>query len=202
MVRALKPLRFIKIIRIMKVGKAGPLIAHLMDYWNISPKQGKTWRLMVVLVMSIHMVACAWWLWKVMGMKLDEVNDFLDAQSWGQYERSDLMTDEGKIEAYIIAVYVTTMTLTTVGYGDISADNTSERVGYIVLFIAGAFIWGAVVTTKRRMSGCLCKRSGADGKGATSGGLPHRQRVPEKFAHANRELVSRTLAHPTYILRH
>ena len=57
MVRALKPLRFIKIIRIMKVGKAGPLIAHLMDYWNISPKQGKTWRLMVVLVMSIHMVA-------------------------------------------------------------------------------------------------------------------------------------------------
>ena len=144
-VRALKPLRFIKIIRIMKVGKAGPLIAHLMDYWNISPKQGKTWRLMVVLVMSIHMVACAWWLWKVMGMKLDEVNDFLDAQSWGQYERSNLMTDEGKIEAYIIAVYVTTMTLTTVGYGDISADNTSERVGYIVLFIAGAFIWGELM---------------------------------------------------------
>ena len=82
---------------------------------------------------------------KVMGMKIDEVNDFLDAQSWGQHERSDLMTDEGKIEAYIIAVYVTTMTLTTVGYGDISADNTSERVGYIVLFIAGAFIWGELM---------------------------------------------------------
>ena len=42
----------------------------------------------------------------------------------------------------MVAVYVTTMTLTTVGYGDVTADNTSERVGFTVLFIAGAFVWG------------------------------------------------------------
>ena len=34
------------------------------------------------------------------------------------------------------------MTLTTVGYGDISADNTGERAGYVLFFIVGAFIWG------------------------------------------------------------
>ena len=38
----------------------------------------------------------------------------------------------GKLEAYSIAVYVVTQTLTTVGYGDTSADNTAERVGYDV----------------------------------------------------------------------
>ena len=43
----------------------------------------------------------------------------------------------GKFEAYIISCYLITMTLTTVGYGDIGADNTSERVGYIILFIVG-----------------------------------------------------------------
>jgi hypothetical protein len=29
-----------------------------------------------------------------------------------------------------------------VGYGDINASNTSERVGYVILFIMGGFIWG------------------------------------------------------------
>ena len=40
----------------------------------------------------------------------------------------------GKLEAYSIAVYVVTQTLTTVGYGDTSADNTAERVGYVLMY--------------------------------------------------------------------
>jgi len=31
---------------------------------------------------------------------------------------------------------------TTVGYGDISAENTAERIVYVVMFIAGAVLWG------------------------------------------------------------
>ena len=119
----------------MKIGKVGPLLAYFMDYWNISPMQGKYFKLMVMLLLSIHVVACVWWLWKVLGMTTGEIEDFLDGQAWGQYSRNDMSTDQGKIEAYIISVYLTTMTLTTVGYGDIGADNTSERVGYITLFI-------------------------------------------------------------------
>ena len=139
-IRAIKPLRWFKIARIMKLGKAGPIINLLMDYWNISPKQGKTFKVMVMLVMTIHILGCMWWLWKVLGMTLDEVNDFLDAQAWGKYTRHHIDTATGKLEAYAICIYVVTMTLTTVGYGDISADNTAERVGYVILFIVGAFI--------------------------------------------------------------
>lgn len=29
--------------------------------------------------------------------------------------------------------------------GDISANNTSERIGYVVLFIFGAFVWGTLL---------------------------------------------------------
>jgi hypothetical protein len=35
------------------------------------------------------------------------------------------------MEAYAIACYLITMTLTTVGYGDINAENTAERIGYV-----------------------------------------------------------------------
>ena len=65
---------------------------------------------------------------KVMSLDKEEVYDFLDSIPWGKNQQShDLATHRGKIEAYIISLYVTTMTLTTVGYGDISALNSNER---------------------------------------------------------------------------
>jgi voltage-gated potassium channel Kch len=53
------------------------------------------------------------------------------------------------MEAYVISIYVTTMTLTTVGYGDIAASNTPERVGYVLFFIIGAFYWGNLLAEVR-----------------------------------------------------
>jgi hypothetical protein len=44
------------------------------------------------------------------------------------------------MEAYVIGCYLITMTLTTVGYGDINAENTAERIGYVFMFILGADI--------------------------------------------------------------
>ena len=72
----------------------------------------------------------------------EHVEAFLDAQPFGHLQRSDFDTVRGKVEAYVISVYVITMTLTTVGYGDITAENSSERVGYVFFFIVGAFVWG------------------------------------------------------------
>jgi hypothetical protein len=42
-------------------------------------------------------------------------------------------------------MYIVAMTITTVGYGDITADNTSERVGYTVFFIVCAFFWAELL---------------------------------------------------------
>ena len=51
------------------------------------------------------------------------------------------------MEAYVVSMYLVTMTLTTVGYGDISAESTPERIGYILLFIGGAFVWGNLLVS-------------------------------------------------------
>lgn len=77
-------------------------------------------------MMAIHLLACIWWLYKVQWMSVEDVNQFLDDVTWGSYVRSELGSPNGKLEAYVISIYVTTMTLTTVGYGDIAAANTPE----------------------------------------------------------------------------
>ena len=108
-----------------------------------------------MLILWIHVCSCLWWLWKVISYGDDPAltEEFLAAQPWkGEYP--GLNTGAGKVEAYIISLYVTTMTITTVGYGDISAENNYERVGYIVMFIAGAFVWGNLLAGEKLV--CMC----------------------------------------------
>jgi hypothetical protein len=154
LIRAIKPLRWFKIIRVMKLSKVAPLLTMLMDHWGISPKSIGTIAVMAKLTMIIHLVSCMWWLWKVLGMcPLSDIDtavggcaaieDWLDDRPWGGVDQhTPLDSVEGKVEAYFISVYLVSMTLTTVGFGDITASNTAERVGYALLFVVGAFIWG------------------------------------------------------------
>ena len=155
LIRAIKPLRWFKIARIMKLGKAQGIVHLLLDHWNISPKNGKEFMVMLKLTMIIHIISCMWWLWKVLGMcdfsqidakegGCDSIENWLDnVIPWGDmHQRKPLDSVEGKVEAYFVSVYLVAMTLTTVGFGDITACNTSERVGYALLFVVGAFIWG------------------------------------------------------------
>ncbi len=153
LIRAIKPLRWFKIARIMKMGKITRIVTLLFDHWNISPKNGKEFLVMLKLTLIIHIISCIWWLWKVLGMcdysqegRCDSIENWLDGViPWGEYERKPLDSVEGKVEAYFVSVYLVAMTLTTVGFGDITACNTAERVGYALLFVAGAFIWGNVL---------------------------------------------------------
>lgn len=75
----------------------------------------------------------------------ESIDDFLDSLTWGHLVRHDLAEAQGKMEAYVVSVYTAAMTLTTVGYGDITAENTGERVGFTVLFLGGAFLWGILL---------------------------------------------------------
>ena len=63
LIRAIKPL---KIARLMKLGKSTAVITVLMDYYEISPKQGKTLQVLGSLVGVVHLMGCIFWLWKVL----------------------------------------------------------------------------------------------------------------------------------------
>ena len=135
--------RIMQVLRLMKLGKLGRVVDMLSDFFNISPKAGQTLKVGTVLMSIIHILSCLWWLWKVVAGGEDGAVDFLQRQSWDAGESpAGLGSLPGKIEAYVMGCYLVTMTITTVGYGDISADNTAERVGYVVLFLFGAFVWG------------------------------------------------------------
>lgn len=85
-------------------------------------------RLLIFCIFSIlfvHTISCVW----IYLGKLNEVDE-----SWiKQFD----FTDVGNFKMYTIGLYWTITTITTVGYGDISATNTAERIVACVIMIIG-----------------------------------------------------------------
>ena len=112
----------------MKLGKFGCIIDDINDnlscYEVISPHFGKTLQVMINLTLVIHLLAYFWFLWKDLGMTQEEINTSLDSENRGKYPRHEMCTTLGIVEAYVLSIYLVTMTVTTVGYGDITTEST------------------------------------------------------------------------------
>lgn len=76
--------------------------------------------------MIIHNMACLW----IMAAKMSGEYNWIAA-----YENG--VAIEGYFEEYLIAFYFISTTITTVGYGDISAKNSVERVFSIFMLFVG-----------------------------------------------------------------
>ena len=95
---------------------------------------------LMLLFLMTHFIGCLW-IFIAKSFHEDEVA----GDSWiedGNYEASEIL------ELYILSVYFTMQTLTTVGYGDFSITNTAEKIMTIVLQLFGvisfSFIAGAI----------------------------------------------------------
>lgn len=78
----------------------------------------------IILVIMCHIVSCMWYF----VAKIEE-----NPQSWTNSFPD--VTDDS--EFYFIGVYFTITTITTVGYGDISAHTTGERILCSILMLIG-----------------------------------------------------------------
>jgi len=72
--------------------------------------------------------------------------DILD--TWVEQEEADNDQSFAGFDLYILSLYFTAMTVSTVGYGDVSSNNTWERIYCIILMIIGViaftFVSGAL----------------------------------------------------------
>ena len=61
------------------------------------------------------------------------------------YDPNDRLSCVPGFDKYIAALYWSSMTITTIGYGDIAPKTNEERIFVIVAMLAGAFQYGYVV---------------------------------------------------------
>ena len=118
--------RLIRLVRFIRITK---IIKFLRNY-ELSRSQNAA--LGVVCILGLcHTFGCFWWY-----LGTTNTTPFTDegyAGTWieAAYLADLLPVDAGMLDQYVISVYYATVTLLTIGYGDIHPVNDSERGAHL-----------------------------------------------------------------------
>lgn len=130
-----------KVVRLVRIGKTEALEERLVAHLDLTEKSRHSLRLFKLGFYTIavaHVAACIWYYIA----KTEDVDE-----SWTNQESLgiDPMGDNQQLDRYIAAVYWAAATLTTVGYGDVSAHTSAERLFSLLMIMIGALVFGLIV---------------------------------------------------------
>lgn len=144
--KALRIIRLFRLAKLLRILRAG----RMFDRWEsavaVNYSMLTLGKFVFLTVIVAHWMACAWHMIKI--IEDDTTNNWVIG-----YLGSD--HDLNTFEIYICALYWAVMTMSTIGYGDVVAKTTSERVvATMGMFIGSsifAYIVGAVTGTVATM---------------------------------------------------
>lgn len=131
--RLVKITRLVRIIKIVK--QRGKFTIYLKSLLVASQGVENHVYSLLVFYMLCHVMACIWILTARMAGDEDgegKHENWIYAKEYQDYDQMQL---------YVTAFYFTVATVTTVGYGDISGTNVTERIICIFLMIMGVIIF-------------------------------------------------------------
>ncbi|CDW89496.1 cation channel family protein [Stylonychia lemnae] len=121
--KLVKMARLTRMLKIVKERKK--LVKYLNEVLKIGIGFERLLFLMLIFIVLCHIFAC---LWIFVGLFDDTKNNWIYQKEYQDYKNFQL---------YITSFYFTVTTIVTVGYGDITAQNTGERIICILLMIIG-----------------------------------------------------------------
>ena len=146
--RTLKLIRTVRLVRLLKLARLSKLsrfIRFLEEVVEVPSALLKMIKLFVQVTFIGHLLACMWYFIGTQG----EIS-VRDGSSW--WAGTDLPSPEevsslssAAAEMYVASMYWTLSSMTTVGYGDISATTDGERCWSIVTMLLGATVFGYIV---------------------------------------------------------
>ena len=154
--RVVKMLRLVRLMKLLRLVKVGRLLERYEDalyaYKHIINLLG----LLVVLVFLGHIIACLFYFVSSPDFVSSEEKALAEelglqgaggagALSWMEVEFGESPSAVPLGMRYVGALYWSFTTLTTVGYGDISANTQAERVFAILGMILGGLIFSIII---------------------------------------------------------
>ena len=206
MLRLPKLLRLLRLMKLLKVSKLQRLWRRWEQFVVSRVRYGvlRMVRFAVVILVVVHWGACLWFLLHEIMVGDDGESTTSDGTATWVTTLSDVDSEAPwrLEELYVASVYWCVMTLTTIGYGDISANNTAERAFGVLAMFVGAALFSFALSEMTIVIAALQVRSHealrtrtsraarAPGSAAATSSRasldPHASRPPRRRSHRSR----------------
>jgi len=164
--KLLRTLRLLKLFRMFRVFKMEQLFEKGAEMFNIDGRYITITSLLLGQLFSAHLIACIWYGISAPGDATCTDDITVNCNSASPVERDAMCGDLGpcvlpdreatwvynknidpfsnvsSVDRYTVSLYFAYATMTTVGYGDVSAVNNMERVVSIFLMVLGVTVYG------------------------------------------------------------
>ena len=139
-VRSLKILKLIRIAKVVKILSAlVEVSANVVQRFNVM-------KLILLIIYCSHLIGCAFsGIARVSQLPNNWVEGKVYENTTAVFNSCSSSNPVPPTEEYIAALYWAVMTLTTVGYGDVSAQNKYEMIFSSVVMVAGAIFYALVL---------------------------------------------------------
>lgn len=149
-VRKLKAVRVVRLFRLLKlfrVFRAKRIMARWETLIDFNYKLVSLLKFACIMCAVAHWMSCVWMLAANINSACvnichDQDDDLLPEMTW--VDAVDL-TGKPPLDLYAAALYWSVMTLSTIGYGDITPQNTTETLIGVFCMLCGASLWAYVV---------------------------------------------------------
>lgn len=145
--KSVKMLRLLRLTKMLRLARIKKLLSHYED--NLQPylQIGKLVSIGVVIVYIAHCLSCVWYAVGCSSTPEDVISSNGTLTEGWVYRVLGGPKTRDTWSEYLSAFYWATTTLTTVGYGDINAQNNEEMLVACAAELVGGILFGILVGT-------------------------------------------------------
>jgi len=140
LVKVLRLFRLMKLVRIIKFSK----FASRLNDLDLNPSALKLLTLMIQILFIAHLISCAWYYITLQDVALVNANTPIEELpiTWATLAG---VVYKGDFDKYVHSFYWTITTMLSIGYGDITPTNMTERMYAMCVMMVGGALFGAVI---------------------------------------------------------
>lgn len=145
--KLIKVFRMVRLLKVFRQQKK--LFGRLGTFFQWNKTVEKLAYFIVIFILTCHFLSCFWIF--TADLSINDATQFLESEEVNWLTSREDFKSLDTASVYSLALYYTITTITTVGYGDISGTNTSERIICIFIMISGVFFFSYTSGTLTNM---------------------------------------------------